>query len=125
MSPTLTSALSSRPTTAPDGRKYCASRSVPASLSDLPLASTSLTIGRRSLAALPRDLGSVITRLVRPVTSSVDSCTVTPSMKSEKRATPATSVTIGWVCGSQVAMTLPPDTESPSAALITEPYGTL
>jgi hypothetical protein len=62
--------------------------------------------------------------LDRPVTSSTWLCTVMPSMKSWKRIEPATSVTTGWVCGSQVAMIWPGSTVSPSFAVITAPYGT-
>ena len=83
-----------------------------------------LPIGRLSLPALPRCFGSVITLLLRPVISSVCSCTVRSS-KSLKRATPATSVTIGWVCGSQLATTSPDSTCSSSPFFRTAPYGSL
>ena len=72
----------------------------------------------------PRSFGFSTTVLVRPVTSSTWLCTVMPSMKSWKRIEPATSVTTGWVCGSQVAMTWPDTTGWPSLTAMTEPYGT-
>ena len=62
---------------------------------------------------------------VRPVISSVLLLTVTPSSKSISFALPACSVTIGLVCGSQVAMVCPGSTLSPSLTLSVEPYGTL
>jgi hypothetical protein len=58
-----------------------------------------------------------------PVISSTWLDTVMPSMKSWKRMKPATSVTTGWVCGSQVAMTCPGLTASPSFTVIIAPYG--
>ena len=87
----------------------------------LPLAFSSLITGRRSLPPAPRCFGSMTTVLERPVTSSTWLWTVMPSMKSWKRMKPATSVTTGWVCGSQVAMTWPDCTESPSFTVITAP----
>src|SRR3569832_991980 len=77
-----------------------------------------------ALAAVLRCLGSVITRLVRPVTSSVVRVTVTPSTKSLKRTRPATSVMTGWVCGSQLAAPWPGSPPSPSSTLSTAPSGT-
>ena len=73
-------------------------------------------MGRRSLPWAGRCLGSMTTSAVRPVTSSVWLCTVMPSRKSSKRRVPATSVTTGWVWGSQVATTSPALVASPSPA---------
>jgi hypothetical protein len=91
----------------------------------LALGVARLIIGRRSLPALPRCFGSVTIRLVRPVMSSTCSLTVTPSMNSWNRTLPATSVTIGCVCGSQVAVMSPALTRSSSRAEMMAPYGTL
>jgi hypothetical protein len=87
----------------------------------LPFSSTSRTVGRRSLPAEPRDLGSMTTVEESPVISSTCLLTVTPSMKSCSWMRPATSVMIGWVWGSQVATSWPASTVSPSLTEITAP----
>ena len=68
---------------------------------------------------------TVISTLARPVSSSVFSIVVTPSTKSTKRTKPATSDTIGWLCGSQVATIWPALVAEPSLRLMTAPYGNL
>ena len=122
-SPTDTLAPSSRLTSAPGGSVYTAGMSVFAKVTSLPLALTSFIVGRRSLP--PRCFGSSTTVLDRPVTSSTCVVTVRPSTKSWNLMKPATSVTTGWVCGSQVATTWPPATVSPSLTLMIAPYGIL
>ncbi|KAG1305782.1 hypothetical protein G6F62_015521 [Rhizopus arrhizus] len=82
-------------------------------------------VGRRSLAWVPRRFGSVISREARPVSSSVFSITVMPSTKSMKRMKPATSDTIGWLCGSQLATVWPALIASPSLDVMVAPYGSL
>jgi hypothetical protein len=51
--------------------------------------------------------------------------TVMPSTKSENLIIPATSVTTGWVCGSQLATDWPADTTSASFTVMVAPYGIL
>ncbi len=120
-SPTPTGAPSCRLTIDLGGSRYCAGRSVPGIDRSLPFLSTMRTIGRRSLAWVPRRLGSVISREARPVSSSVFSITVTPSTKSTKRMNPATSDTIGWLCGSQLATCWPALTAPPSLSATVAP----
>ena len=124
-SPTPTSAPSWIDTIAPAGRYDCAGMSVPGSLRSWPFLSSRRTAGRRSLALLPRRFGSVTTTLSRPVSSSIEDCTVTPSTKSMYLTRPATSVTIGWVWGSHVATVWPALTSAPSLTVMVAPYGTL
>ena len=120
-SPTPTAAPSCRFTIERGGSRYCAGRSVPGMERSLPFLSTMRTIGRRSLPCEPRRFGSVISREARPVSSSVFSMTVTPSMKSMKRMKPATSDTIGWLCGSQFATVWPALIDAPSLTWIVAP----
>jgi len=96
------------------GQEVAGGRSVPRILTSKPFSSSSLTMGRRSLPVAGRCLGSRTSREVRPVTSSTLDWTVMPSIKSSKARVPATSVTTGWVCGSQLAATWPPTTTAPS-----------
>ena len=56
--------------------------------------------------AVPRRLGSITTRVDRPVTSSICLATVTPSSTFSNFTRPAYSVMIGRVCGSQVGQHL-------------------
>ena len=105
-SPTDTLAPSSRLTIAPAGSVYTAGISVFANVTSLPLAFTSLH-DRTQVLAAARCFGSSTTVLDRPVTSSTWLVTVRPSTKSWNLIKPATSVTTGWVCGSQVATIWP------------------
>ena len=59
------------------------------------------------------------------MTSSTCEVTVRPSTKSWNFTKPATSVTTGWVCGSQVATTWPPATVAPSLTLMIGAVGDL
>src|ERR1700682_4578 len=122
-SPTDTRAPSSRLTSAPGGSVYTAGISVLAKVTSLPLPLSSLMVARTSLP--PRCLVSSTTVLDRPVTSSTCEVTVMPSTKSWNFTRPATSVTTGWVCGSQVATTWPAATVAPSLELMMAPYGIL
>ncbi len=104
-SPTDTLAPSSKLTNAPEGSVYTAGISVFAKVTSLPFEFTSFMVARTSLP--PRCFVSSTTVLDRPVTSSTCDVTVMPSTKSWNFKKPATSVTTGWVCGSQVAQTCP------------------
>ena len=95
--------------------------SVFANVTSLPFAFTSFSTGRRSRPAAARCFGSSTSTEDRPVTSSTCDCTVTPSTKSLKRMKPATSVTTGWVCGSQFATIWPGCTALPSSATMVAP----
>ncbi|MNR59674.1 hypothetical protein D3C85_1809850 [compost metagenome] len=55
----------------------------------------------------PRRLGSITTRVDRPVTSSSCLATVRPSSTFSKRTLPAYSVMMGRVSGSQLARMAP------------------
>ena len=70
-SPTFTSAPSSKLTIALPGKKYCAITSVSGKKISLPLASTNLMVGRKSLPAVARSPTSCTTIEERPVNSSV------------------------------------------------------
>src|SRR5207302_287795 len=66
---------------------------------------------------------SMITRCRRPVSSSSSSRTVSSSTMSTNRTTPATSVMIGLVYGSQVNSTPSRATFWPSWAIMVAPSG--
>ncbi len=65
--------------------------SVPAILTSSPASLTSLTCGRDDRLARRGVLGSMTTRVDRPVTSSICLATVTPSSMFSKRTAPAYS----------------------------------
>ena len=77
------------------------------------------------MADVPRRFGSITTRLDRPVVSSICLATVTPSSTFSKRISPAYSVMIGRVSGSQLASAWPALTLVPSVTVSVAPYGTL
>jgi hypothetical protein len=77
------------------------------------------------VAEVPRRFGSITTRLERPVVSSICLATVTPSSTFSKRISPAYSVMIGRVSGSQLPSDWPARTLPPSCTVRVAPYGTL
>ncbi len=77
------------------------------------------------VAEVPRRFGSITTRLDRPVFSSICLATVTPSSTFSKRVSPAYSVMMGRVSGSQLASDCPAFTLAPSITVSVAPYGTL
>jgi len=105
-SPGPTSWPSRTCTKAPTGKPIVTEWSVPGILTSLPVASISFTCGRTTLAE-PRCLGSMTTKVDKPVTSSTCRATVKPSCTFSKFALPANSVIMGRVSGSQLAKIAP------------------
>ena len=120
-SPTPIRSPSAMLSIAPAGSAYWAGISVPGRVSSFPSSSARSTVGRRSTPAALRCLTSSTWRLSKPVRSSIWRCTDTWSTMSRNRTWPATSLITGWVCGSQVAATLPGSTRSPSTTESTAP----
>ena len=119
-SPGPTSCPSRTCTKAPTGKPIVTAWSVPGILTSLPDASISLTCGRTILAE-PRRLGSITTKVDKPVTSSTWRATVRPSSTFSKCALPANSVMMGRVNGSQLAKIAPALTVWSALTLSTAP----
>ncbi len=100
--------------------------SVPWVRTSCPVSSINFTCGRRPLVCdLPPRFGSITTKVDKPVTSSTCLATVAPSSTCSNLTIPAYSVTIGRVCGSQVARMTPALICLPSSPISVAPYGTL